>query len=96
MQIIKIIPSQKAGKRFTAVFENGERTDFGSKDGSTFIDHKDLKKRLNYVKRHRALGTENWKDPYSAGALSRYLLWGPRDNLKENTEFYNQLFLFSK
>ncbi len=96
MFLEKIIPSQKANKRFTAIFENGERIDFGSKDGSTYIDHKDLKKRINYVKRHRALGTENWKDPYTAGTLSRYLLWGPKDNLKENIRFYNELFVFHR
>ena len=46
---------------------------FGQKGGSTYIDHKDDQKKENYLKRHRV--NENWKDPTTAGALSRWILW---------------------
>ena len=42
---------------------------FGSKDGSTFLDHKDKTKRDNYIKRHRV--RENWNEVY-AGSLARF------------------------
>lgn len=70
---MEIVNSNKKDKRFKAIFSNGKKVDFGLNGGSTYIDHKDEKKKENYIKRHRV--RENWEDYMSAGALSRYILW---------------------
>ena len=61
---------------------------FGSKDGSTFLDHKDKTKRDNYIKRHSV--RENW-NKINPGSLSRYLLW-ESTNLNNNLKDYLQRF----
>ena len=72
MQLVAIRPSKKAEKRFTAFFKH-KQVHFGSKNGSTFIDHRDTKKKRDYIARHRV--NENWSKPDTPGTLSRYLLW---------------------
>jgi hypothetical protein len=74
--------SDRKGKRFKATFANGKVVHFGAKGGSTYIDHKDKTKRENYIKRHAV--RENFDDPYSAGSLSRWLLWGDFTSLEKN------------
>ena len=63
-------------------FENGTTVHFGQAGGQTYIDHGDKAKREAYLKRHQA--RENWDDPYTAGALSRWLLWGDSKDLETN------------
>lgn len=65
-----------------ATYANGKVVHFGQKGGQTYIDHKDKAKREAYLARHKA--KENWDDPYSAGALSRWLLWGDYTNMEKN------------
>ena len=81
---MKIEKSTRKGKRLMATFKNGKTIHFGSANGSTYIDHGDEKKKNAYLARHgRSLG-EDWNDPYSSGALSRWLLWGKNKTLDEN------------
>jgi hypothetical protein len=54
------------------------------------IDHHNILKRFNYLKRHEV--NENWDDPYTAGTLSSYLLWGNNTSLKENIKEFNRVF----
>jgi len=63
-------------------YENGTTVHFGQAGGQTYIDHGDKSKRDAYLKRHQA--RENWDDPYTAGALSRWLLWGDSKDLETN------------
>ena len=74
--------STKKGKRFVATYANGKVVHFGQAGGKTYIDEKDKVKRTAYLARHKA--NENWDDPYSAGALSRWLLWGEYTSLDKN------------
>lgn len=65
-------------KRMVAKFYNErgrlvKTVKFGQRGSRTYPDHKNRKTMLNYLKRHRV--NENWSDPYSAGALSRWVLW---------------------
>ena len=92
MQIVPYTGKQK--KRYTAVFADGTRTHFGLAGGSTYIDHRDKGKRAAYVARHRP--GEDWSDPKSAGALSRYLLWGESTSLAANVRTYRKTFLSIK
>jgi len=79
---MKIRPSTRKGKRFMVTFDNGTTTHFGLAGGKTYIDEGDKAKRTAYLKRHQA--RENWNDPYTAGSLSRFLLWGDSKDLETN------------
>lgn len=46
--------------------------------------------RLAYIARHRV--NENWDDPMTAGALSRYILWGANRDIKENIKAFKKKF----
>ncbi len=85
-----IKPSTMKNKRLMAIFKNNVIVHFGLRNGSTYIDHQNKIKRDNYLKRH--LKNENWNDPYSAGALSRWLLWGDYTTLNENHKYFMQRF----
>jgi hypothetical protein len=78
--------STRKGKRFMATYANGKVVHFGQEGGSTYIDHGDKVKRAAYLARHKK--NENWNDPYSAGALSRYLLWGDSTNMETNHQAF--------
>ena len=78
--------STRKNKRYMVKTPKGKTIHFGAKGGSTYIDHGDLKKRENYIKRHKALGTENWEDPNTAGFWSRWFLW-EKENLPSAIEF---------
>jgi hypothetical protein len=90
---MKIERSRVSGKRFAAIFDNGKRVNFGSAMSLTYIDGVTDRKRMNYIVRHKALDTENWGDPYSAGALSRWLLWEYRDLNKALVEYKKRFHL---
>jgi len=73
-----------------ATYANGNVVHFGQEGGQTYIDHGDKLKRENYIKRHKA--RENWNDPFSAGSLSRYLLWGDSTDLETNHQAFMRKF----
>ena len=87
---MKIEKSTRAGKRFMATYANGKVVHFGQAGGQTYIDHGDKAKREAYLVRHKK--RENWNDPYSAGALSRWLLWGDSVNLMDNIASFKRRF----
>ena len=91
MKLIKIIPSELKTKKYTAYFEldnNKERKiNFGAKeyrdftllnDKSSKFYEKDKLEREKvkdaYLARHEK-NNEDWNDPLTAGALSRWVLW---------------------
>ena len=64
-------------KKLMAIFslENGrtKTIHFGAAGMSDFPTHKDEARKKRYLARHRR--RENWNDPMTAGALSRWILW---------------------
>lgn len=70
---MRLVNSPLKGKKWRAIFENGTHRDFGAIEYDSFPDHKDPVRKELYLNRHRK--NENWNDPYSAGALSRWILW---------------------
>ncbi len=64
-------------KKLMAIFslDNGRKktVHFGSAGMSDYPTHKDAERKKRYLARHRP--RENWNDPVSAGALSRWILW---------------------
>lgn len=89
---MKIESSNRKGKRYVAIFKFGSKVHFGQMLGQTYIDHGDKAKRAAYIARHGGSGRENWEDPYSPGALSRWLLWGDSTSLEENIRAYRKRF----
>ena len=101
MWLLSVKPSTKQDKKYTATFCKCEKknackgtnhilVDFGQKGGSTYIDHKDQKKKDAYLARHKA--NENWNDPTTAGSLAKNLLWGATTSLKKNIELFKKKF----
>lgn len=92
MKIIRIEQSPIKHKRLRAYLEDGSHVDFGLDTGSTYIDHKDIKKRLNYWMRHYENKTERHLiDNFimSPSLLSAYILWGAYPSIKKNVEWLN-------
>ena len=80
-------------KKYMAIFkENGKvvkTTHFGAAGMSDYTKHKDKTRKKRYITRHKK--RENWRDYKSAGALSRYILWG-EPTLKASIQKYKQRF----
>ena len=85
--------STRKGKRFMVTFNNGKIIHFGLRGGNTYIDHGDKIKRENYIKRHAV--NEDFSNPYSAGALGRWLLWADYKTLDENHQAFMIFFRIS-
>jgi hypothetical protein len=83
---VAIKPSNRRDKRFKAEFPN-KTVHFGSKGGSTFIDHKDSETKANWKKRH--IVREDWNDYETAGALSKHVLWN-KTTLRESIRNLNR------
>jgi hypothetical protein len=83
-------------KKYVATFEidsNGKkrskRVAFGAKGYSDFTKHKDSARKERYLKRHSR--REQWSNPMSPGALSRYILWN-KSSLKGSISDYKRRF----
>jgi hypothetical protein len=63
--------------RWVGVFtdEDGttKRIPFGDATMENYTIHKNPLRKENYLQRHRS--REDWNDPMTAGALSRWILW---------------------
>lgn len=88
---MEITDSNRKNKRFLATFATGEKIHFGQRDGNTYVDHNDKKKREAYLARHGA-GREDWASPFNAGSLSRWILWGPSADLGANIAVFKNKF----
>ena len=86
---VVIKKSNKKGKKFMATFDDKKTIHLGSAGMSDFTIHKDPKRKQRYLKRHQA--RENWNDPKTAGALSRWILWN-KTSLKESIDDYKKRF----
>ena len=89
LRLVKISKSPKAGKKLRAVFSDGSHTDFGAAGMSDYTKHKDTERRSRYLKRHSR--NENWRNPKSRGALSRYILWN-KPSLKASISDFKRRF----
>jgi hypothetical protein len=90
---MELIKSPVAGKKWRAVFADGTHTDFGASGYMDYTQHHDKLRRANYLSRHRT--NEDWNDYKSAGALSRWLLWGESTDLQTNLRAFRRRFSLS-
>jgi hypothetical protein len=93
MKLLSIQPSEKPDKKMKAMFEVNGRTrtiHFGQKKADDYTITKDRDQRDRYIMRHKA--NENWNKPDSAGALSRWILWGNSTNIHTNIAEFKKKF----
>jgi hypothetical protein len=94
VKIINVIDSPRKTKKYRAIFNDDTYIDFGLRGSSTYLDHKDKKKRENYWKRH--VGSENerellhWVIP-SPATLSALLLWN-KETLGDSIKDLNHIW----
>lgn len=64
-------------------------THFGAAGMSDYTKHKDKERKNRYMSRHRT--RENWSNPMTAGALSRWILWN-KPTLRASISDYKRRF----
>jgi hypothetical protein len=87
---MKLIRANDGKHKYIAEFKDGKRTAFGSAGMDDYTITHDAEQRKRYLNRHRA--HENWNDPKSAGALSRWILWGDSTSVIANKKAYEIRF----
>ena len=103
MKLKTIRRSHKPEKKYDAVFltETGREkvVPFGARkqvngqweDMSDYTKHKNKTRRARYLARHAGMG-EDWNKPDTAGALSRWILWGPSSSFRKSVKAYKRRF----
>lgn len=93
-KLIEIKKSSKAGKKWTAYFEDTKTgrtktTHFGASGMEDYTQHKDPERKERYRQRHKKdLRTD---DPTRAGYLSYYILWN-KTSMAESIRDYRKRF----
>jgi hypothetical protein len=93
MKLLSIVPSDKPDKKMKAMFEVNGRTrtiHFGQSKADDYTITKNKDQRERYLTRHKA--REDWNKPDSAGALSKWILWGNSTNIHTNIAEFKKKF----
>jgi len=75
--------------KLIAVFDDGKRVPFGAFGYEDYTQHGSKERKRLYLNRHKK--REDWNDPKTAGALSRWILWN-KPTLDESIEDYIKKF----
>jgi Family of unknown function (DUF5754) len=87
---MKIVPSSRPDKKYTAIFDDGLRVNFGAVGYTDYTLGATDEQRSLYRKRHKKdLETRNPKRP---GFLSYYILWGDSRDIRQNVLNYKKMF----
>jgi len=82
--------------KYVAEFSMPPKTvPFGAIEYEDYTQHHDLKRKKLYLNRHRR--REDWTDPKTAGALSRWILWNKpslEDSLRDYLDRFNMQLEF--
>ena len=93
MKLLSIKKDTDGVHKYVAVFllDSGKTktTHFGAYGYEDFTTHKDEERKKLYLARHEK--NENWNNPTTAGALSRWILWNKK-TLKASIEDYRKRF----
>lgn len=89
-KLLSVKKSPVKGKKLQATFKNRKtgrikRTSFGATGYSDYTKHKDKDRKARYLARHKR--RENWNNPVSAGALSRWILWNKTSRAASVADF---------
>lgn len=88
--LVRLEKANDGKYKWIAHFANGRKTRFGAVGYEDYTIHKDKERRDLYRKRHaKDLLT---RDPYRAGFLSMYILWGDSTDINTNIREYNKRF----
>ena len=97
MNFYKLVKATDGKHKYTIIFKNEEgkekKISFGAFGYEDYTIHKDDKRKESYIARHEK--REDWNDPFSKGALSRYILWNKK-TLKESLDDYLKRFKINK
>lgn len=88
--MVQFFHAQDGKHKLIALFDDGLKIPFGALGYDDFISSSDKNKKKLYLARHRK--REDWNDPKTAGALSRWLLWGPTTSIEENIKRFKRKF----
>lgn len=93
-KLVEITKSNRQGKKWRAQFLNKETgrsktVHFGATGYEDFTQHGDKERRARYIDRH---SKEDWTDPTTAGALSRWILWGDSTSFDRNVSAFKRKF----
>jgi len=86
--------STNSKKKYMATFIINNRkkvVHFGAYGMSDYTKHKDKSRKKQYINRHKK--REDWNNPITAGALSRWILWN-KPTLKGSINDYKRRFKF--
>lgn len=93
MKLISVTRTPNHSKAFKAVFMidgNTRIVRFGTNSNYILNPFKTTADRAAYIARHQV--NEDWTDPTTPGALSRYILWGDSRNLAKNVYAFKRKF----
>ena len=86
--------SHNPEKKWDAVFVKPDGKQivqpFGQRGYSDYTKHKNLTRKKRYIARHSRIH-EDWNDPTTAGALSRWILWN-KPSFKSSVADYKRRF----
>lgn len=88
--LLRLEPANDGKHKYIAYFKDGRKTRFGAEGYQDFTLTGDIKRREAYRQRHAK--DLNTNDPYRAGYLSYYILWGDSTSIAKNIKDYNLRF----
>ena len=93
---VKLSKSDLDNKYYKMEFFNRDKkkiktVNFGDPTGNQYIKHQDDNIKNNYIKRHEV--RENFNDPLTAGALSRWILWNKKTLSASYNDYLNRFNL---
>lgn len=94
MDLVSIKKDTDGKHKMIATFKNKQTgrtksTHFGAAGYTDYTKSKDEEKKKLYLNRHRK--NENWNNPTSAGALSKFILWN-KPTIKASIADYKKHF----
>jgi hypothetical protein len=90
---VSITPANDGVHKYTAVFTTPTQTiHFGAKDYEDYTQHHNPIRKRYYISRHQR--NEDWTNPRTAGALSRWILW-ETPHLQTNIRKFKERFNLS-
>lgn len=88
--LVRLEPANDGRHKWIAHFADGRKTRFGAVGYEDYTQHRDEERRRLYRARHaKDLAT---RDPYRAGYLSMFILWGDSTDINKNVREYNKRF----
>ena len=103
MWLLNVSPSSRKNKKLVAIFclcdkkneckgSNHKKVHFGQDGSTTYTEGATEAQKEAYIARHGKAG-EDWSDPTTPGALSRWILWSQRKIATSLKEFKKKFSL---